>query len=120
MCVIVEKHTFFYISAKEEVMNETSKNERAAKVFGMRADRIGNAIIFDQPCELGYHCPVCIYEHPEDNFDERLLWSEYNSFLWCEACNKDYPSALCMPDIDRAIGIFLDSAEDLRNTQEQT
>ena len=94
-------------------MADTSKNERAAKVFGMRADRVGNAIIFDQPCELDYHCPVCVYEHPEDNYDERLHWSEYNSFLWCEVCDKDYPSALCMPDIDRAIDIFLDSAEDI-------
>lgn len=70
-------------------------------------------ISIDEPCELGYHCPVCQYEILVDgNFDERLTWSEYHSFLWCLVCDKDYPSALCMPDIDKAIDIFLDSVEE--------
>jgi hypothetical protein len=67
-------------------------------------------IAFDQPCELGYHCPVCEYTLTDgENYDERLLWSEYNGFLWCEVCDKDYPSALCQPDIDKAIETFLSS-----------
>lgn len=52
----------------------------------------------DLPCELGYHCPVCEYEHIEDgSFDERLAWSEYNATLWCYVCERDYPSVLCIP-----------------------
>jgi len=67
-------------------------NERAAKVMGSRP----TGIPIDQPCELGYHCPVCEYPQIVDGeYDERLLWSEYNGFLWCAVCNVDYPSALC-------------------------
>jgi hypothetical protein len=61
------------------------------------------AIAIDYPCELGYVCPVCGAN------DERLEWSEYNAFLWCETCDKDYPSALCQPVIANAIKTFLDS-----------
>jgi hypothetical protein len=93
----------------DKMPNEFSKNERAAEVMGMRE---GGGIAIDMPCELGYHCPVCNYEHIIDGeYDERLQWSEYNSFLWCAVCNKDYPSALCQPNIDMAIDIFLDSVE---------
>ena len=87
-----------------------SQNIRAEKVVGKRSLK-GQPI--DYPCELGYHCPVCKYE-PEvgGNFDERLEWSEYEGFIWCSVCNKDYPSALCQPDIDKSIGIYLDCIED--------
>ncbi len=85
--------------------NDYSKNELAEKIVGKR---IVQGIIFDQPCELDYHCPICEYENVVDgNFDERLHWSEYNGFLWCEICNRDYPSALCEPNIDKAINTFL-------------
>jgi hypothetical protein len=83
-----------------------SKNERAGQVMGFRKTDV---IPFDQPCELGYHCPVCKYElvFGDGNYDERLLWSEYNGFLWCSVCDKDYPSCLCQPDVDKAIDTFL-------------
>jgi len=85
---------------------KTSKNELAEKIVGIREHP--NGVIFDQPCELGYHCPVCKYEQvTEGNFDERLHWGEYNGFLWCSICNKDFPSALCQPDVDKAIETYL-------------
>ena len=90
-----------------------SKDKKAEKLVGLRKEYYPlNAIPFDQPCELGYHCPVCKYKLSyKGNYDERLNWSEYQGFLWCEICNKDYPSALCMPNIDRAIDIYLDCVE---------
>jgi len=88
-----------------------STNERAEAVMGKRRTDVTP---FDFPCELDYHCPICEYDTTSEdgNYDERLHWSEYNSFIWCSVCNKDYPSALCIQgDIDRAIKIFLDSVE---------
>lgn len=88
---------------------EYSKNERAGQLLGFRPS--GTAVL--APSELGYRCPVCknapIVEH---EYDERLTWSEYSAFLWCEACNRDFPSCLCLEDIEQAIEIFLDSVED--------
>ena len=66
-------------------------------------------MIFDFPCELGYHCPKCKYKNTVNGeYDTRLNWSEYEGFLWCSVCNKDYPSCLCMPDKDKATDIYLD------------
>jgi hypothetical protein len=93
-----------------------SKNERAGKIMGYRPT---DAISIDEPCELGYHCPVCKYEAVVDEeYDERLNWSEYRTFIWCAVCNKDYPSVLCMPDVDRATEIYLDILEAFK--QERT
>lgn len=92
-----------------------SKNEKAEKIVGLR-NLPKNVIPFDQPCELGYHCPVCKYEEPKDDYDERLEWSEYGGFLWCRVCNKDYPSCLCVPDKDKATDIYLDCIS--QNNQE--
>jgi len=87
---------------------EYSKNERAGQLLGFRQK--GEPVL--EPSELGYHCPVCknapMVEH---EYDERLTWSEYNSFLWCEVCNRDFPSCLCLEDIEQAIAVFLDSVE---------
>lgn len=92
---------------------EYSTNELADKIVGKR---VVKGIIFDQPCELGYHCPVCKYDIDDGkNFDERLHWSEYNGFLWCSVCNKDYPSALCQPDIDKAITTYLHCVNDAKH-----
>ena len=83
-----------------------STNLLAEKIVGKREPVKG--VIFDQPCELNYHCPVCKYENVVNGeFDERLQWGEYNGFLWCSVCNFDYPSALCQPDIKKAITTYL-------------
>lgn len=97
---------------------EHSTNKRAEEIMGKRDLKGGMPI--DQPCELSYHCPVCIYDHIIDDgfvsgaFDERLKWSEYNGFLWCSVCNRDYPSPLCMVDPVRATEFFLDIVEDAK------
>ena len=103
-------------------MSDYSTNQRAEVIMGRRPE----GVAFDLPCELGYECPVC--RHPArmgDDFDERLHWSEYNGFLWCEVCDRDYPSALCVPinmpseprpgwwiaGPEAAIKVFLDTVE---------
>ena len=89
-----------------------SKNEMAEKIVGKR---VVTGLAFDQPCELNYHCPVCEYELiTNGEFDDRLDWSEYNGFIWCSKCNRDYPSALCMPNIDEAIKIYLQCVNDAK------
>jgi hypothetical protein len=51
---------------------------------------------------------VCQYSlFHDDEYDARLKWSQYNGFLSCSVCEKDYPSAICMPNVDRAIRIYL-------------
>jgi len=81
--------------------NKYSKNPRAEKLMGLRPE----GIPIDFPEELGYLCPRCGKKHT-------LQWSEYKSFIWCEACNEDFPSPLCMPDLKRATEIFLDVISD--------
>ena len=94
-------------------MIEYSVNKDAESIVGKRIPI--DAIILFSPAEEGFHCPVCKYELVVNGeTDERLHWGEYNAFLWCEACNKDYPSAICMPDIDRAINIYLSAVKDAR------
>ena len=99
-----------------EIKEKESKNEKAKEIVGLRHNgKCG--IIFDFPVELGYHCPVCKYKTViKGNFDERLEWSEYNGFIWCSVCNKDYPSAFCMPDMDRAIDIYLDCVKEAKKS----
>lgn len=92
---------------------EYSVNKLAEKIVGKRVPFVG--IFLDQPCEFGYHCPVCKYKHiVKGNYDERLSWSEYNGFVWCSVCNKDFPSALCQPDIDKAIETYLSCVLDAK------
>lgn len=90
---------------------EYSENKRAEKVMGLRPT---DGLSIDFPVELGYKCPVCDYV-PEVNgeYDERLSWSEYNGFIYCHVCNKDYPTALCCTDIDKAIEVFINTVEAL-------
>lgn len=86
-----------------------SKNDRAEQLLGKRPTGVQP---FDQPCELGYHCPVCKYKLlVKGEYDERLHWSEYECFLWCSVCNRDYPTMLCTKDLDLQIKLFLDSIE---------
>jgi len=89
-----------------------SKNAAAEALLGRRPG--AEVVIIDEPVELGYHCPVCVYEDVTDEKpDERLMWSEYNAFLWCVVCNRDYPSALCLPnDAARATNILLETVID--------
>jgi transcription elongation factor Elf1 len=94
---------------------ETSKNELAEKIVGKRIITKGT-FIFDPPFALDFHCPVCDYELSSDGeYDERLQWSEYNGFIYCNECNKDYPSTLCMPDIDKAIEVYLRTVNDAKS-----
>ena len=89
-----------------------STNELAEKIVGKR---LITGLPFDQPCELDYHCPVCKYENIVDGeFDERLHWSEYNDFIWCSVCDKDFPSVLCEPNIDKAIETYLSCVLDVK------
>lgn len=109
-------------------MSETGVNARAESVMGRRLspeDEQRGVVAIDCPCELGYWCPTCRVE-----WDERLDWSEYASFLWCPTCNFDWPSALCVridatPDPARpwinlgreaAVKVFLDSVQSARPT----
>ena len=95
-----------------------SKNERAKELCGMR--KSGTPLF--EPGELGYACPIC------GSWGSCLRWSEYSSFLWCENCNLDIPSCLCvkyyepklssdvMPvkdQIRKATKLFLDSIKDV-------
>lgn len=92
----------------------SSTNKRAERLLWKRYIR-PNVIIIDYPCEVGYHCPVCEYEHMFDwNYDDRLEWSEYNGMIWCSVCNKDYFSFQCLSDIDKQIEMILDTMEDVR------
>ena len=88
-----------------------SKNERAEKAVGIR-NISPNTIIFDFPCELGYFCPVC-----REDKDVSLQWSEYNGFIWCPRCDRDFPSAICTDNIDRAIEIYLTCVEDAKGIE---
>lgn len=96
-----------------------SVDERIAALVGRRP--VGG-VIRDVPGELGYRCPL----HPHDPDYETLMWSEFNGFVWCARCERDWPSALCVdvtraPDPDEpwvhagpdaAVAIFLASVAD--------
>jgi hypothetical protein len=102
-------------------MTTYSKNEQAERLLGTR-DLPRNSVPIDQPCERGYHCPVCKYELYNEKsgvFDERLHWSEYNGMLWCSKCNVDYPSCLCQPDPQKAVEVFLATVKDAVARQDQ-
>ena len=90
-------------------MTNTSTNDRAEQLMGRRDEDGPVGVILFSPAEQGYRCPV----HTEQCInDDTLHWSEYRAFLWCELCDKDYPSALCCTDIDRGIDVFLESVSD--------
>lgn len=96
-------------------MTVHSTNERAEQLMGRRRTDV---VAFDLPADLGYQCPV----HRIVD-DEHIHWSEYNGFIWCETCDRDYPSVLCIdltavrdPDrvwvhagIDAAIDTYLNT-----------
>ena len=103
----------------KNVEKDHSKNKKAEEICGMRK----SGIPLFEPGELGYACPIC------GACGSHLRWSEYANFLWCEFCNLDIPSCLCvkyyepklsedvMNDRERtekATKIFLDSLEDAK------
>jgi hypothetical protein len=107
-----------------------STNDRAERVMGRRVSPDDEHVVipFDSPCELGFWCPVCrVPPLVDGEYDERLHWSEYRGFLWCEVCDRDYPSALCVPldaakdperpwwnaGPDDAIEVFLSTVENV-------
>ena len=107
----------------EKTTPKYSINEIAEQIVGKRPALKPNELIFDEPAHLGYHCPKCKHEQVLENgeFDERLKWSEYNGFLWCSVCDKDYPCALCEPDTEKAIETYLTcvlNAQDLVRPKE--
>jgi len=91
------------------------------------------ALCIDIPSELGFRCPICKnhpYNSKTGDFDERLKWSEFNNFLWCEKCQKDIPSCFCVDfetelfdyvtdksSIDYAIELFLLSIQQIADAQ---
>jgi hypothetical protein len=115
--------------SEPENQPQQSVNKRAEALMGRRLTPEQEAmgvIAFDQPAELGYWCPVCrIGRLVDGDYDERLHWSEYAGFVWCDVCDRDYPSALCVPldaepDPARpwinagpadAVNVFLDSVQ---------
>ncbi len=118
---------------------ERSKNARAGDLCGTRSEYnvyLGhpskNICIINEPYELGYRCPICgagwrkrIWTKKGDFMSAKILtlhWSEYAGFLWCEKCNIDIPSSLCLTNeilprqvLENRINLFLDFIEYIRN-----
>lgn len=94
--------------------NEPSKNKVAEELVGLR--KHGTPI--QLPFEMDYSCPLCAPPINENTkiFTtkgdlkapfSRLHFSEYNGFMWCEKCNIDIPSFLCLNPISKkAIEIY--------------
>ena len=78
---------------------KVSKNSVAKAVMGYRNEGRPGATALFGPAELGYACPVCGNENAD-----RLYWSEYSGFIWCEECNLDFPSCLGVKYSPPAIG----------------
>ena len=100
---------------------KVSKNEKAKELMGYRNEGHPGANALFGPGELGYVCPICGMK------GDRLDWSEYHAFIWCQDCNLDIPSCLCVkysePNIGqrplskknrikRATEVFLSTVED--------
>ena len=84
-----------------------SVNKQAEEIVWKR-DVSPNAFAIDLPIEHWFVCPICKIK------SEWLNWSEYNWFLWCDKCNKDYPTCLCCDNIDKAINIYLNCIQDAK------
>ena len=84
---------------------EYSKDKRLQEALGLR-EVIEGSVYLDHPQDFGYLCPTC------GNLDMR--WSEYNSCVWCEKCNKDIPTCLTITELDEAIDIFVRTVRDVK------
>ena len=94
----------------------TSVNERAERLLGCRDEDGPIGIVLFEPVELAYRCPVHTRTLEHEELRQTLFWSEYRAFLWCELCDCDYPSALCLdvrgPNAaQHAITVYLDTVE---------
>lgn len=112
-------------------MSEFSTNERAEQLMGRRLtpeqDAHGGVMAIDYPVELGFQCPVHKRTMADEADHPLLQWSEYNAFVWCPECDRDWPSALCVPinavpdrgwvnaGPDAAINVYLDTVADACN-----
>ena len=97
--------------AEAPAHEECSADARAERLMGRRDDAGPIGVILFSPAERGYRCPK--HDEPgeqDDAVSGQLQWSEYNGFVWCPLCNRDYPSALCCgEDLDRAVEVYLDT-----------
>lgn len=110
---------------------QQSKNENAEKIMGLRP--VGIPVYF--PFELGYYCPICsfhMHDQPvfkdgdiaDENAQLNLHFSEYIGFMWCEHCNIDIPSFLCLKaDTKEKVALFteyyLDMIQELKSQKEE-
>ena len=81
------------------------KNKRAEGLLGKR---LKISILYDDPAELNYFCPICekiplqpLETDEEWDYPDNLRWSEYNGFLYCKQCNLDIPTLFCMDNSTR-------------------
>lgn len=87
-----------------------SRSEKIEQICGRRK----GGIPIQFPFELDYHCPICGKEpvKVDSNNELELLhlhFSEYNYFMWCERCNIDIPSLLCLKAHSKyAVSIYTD------------
>lgn len=113
-------------------MSDYSTNDRAEELMGRRLtpeEEQTGVLPFDYPVELGFQCPIHKRTLDDDAEYPMLQWSEYNAFLWCSECDRDWPSALCVPldaepdperdwynaGPDMAISVYLDTVADACN-----
>lgn len=93
----------------------TSENAVAQALFGHRMEgRNEKVLVLFAPIEQDYTCPVHQQSIDDEQQHQTLFWSEYNCFVWCSLCDKDYPSALCLNadvPVDRKIKIYLDTVQ---------
>lgn len=95
-----------------KMIEKISKNLKIEEICGRREVR---GMMFNFPAELDYFCPIC-GKPPQDvdwEKDEilllRLHYSEYKGFMWCENCNIDIPSFLCLKaDSRKAVHYYTD------------
>jgi len=122
------------MSIKRKEKHETSKNEKALKIMGLRNDGKPCSMLFE-PQERGYICPLCRHNPNFDEEEPTLEWSEYNGFVWCMNCNIDMPSCICKrfaePNIVKTplplkiriqemTRIFLDTVEEIKKHVSQS